>query len=193
MLLCVNSVTGVRVVSREEGWVVCRCARYHVSCRLMAFVRFRDHVFTTTGGVGVIFVGSDVSFKGVRVPELFEGLLVPAMLKVIFSTIFMVASNVFINGNVNDSTLTTIGVATPLFVVAANVKLVFKINTSIMTSVRLSRNGQGITDVGVARTLTFSTLLVLILSSFYYCFTRPVNQLLNDSRQLLPLIIRCVG
>lgn len=138
-------------------------------------------------------VGSDVSFKDVSVSGLFHGLLVPAMLKVIFSTMFMVASKVFINGNMKDSTLTTIGVATPLFVVAAKMKLVFKIKTSMIASVRLSRNGHGMTNVGVARTLIFSSLLVLVLSTLYYCFMRPMNELLKDSRQLLPLMMRCVG
>lgn len=87
----------------------------------------------------------------------------PAILKVMFSTIFIVASNVFMNRKVNDSTLTTIGVATPLFLVDANVKLVFNINTSIITSVRLSRKGLGATHVGIARTIIVSSLFLTIL------------------------------
>lgn len=146
------------------------------------------------GSLFSFFCGVVVLHRGSDEPRhpLSQRLLVPAILKVVFSTVFVVASNVFIKGNVNDSTLTTIGVATPLFLVGAKITLVFNVNTSIMTSVRLSRKGMGITHVGVARTMIISSLLLVTCTTIVLYGIRGVTLLLKDSPHLLPLTARCV-
>lgn len=101
-------------------------------------------------------------------------------------------SKVFIKRKMNDSKVTTMGVYIPLLVLLAKVKLVINTKYSIITSVRLSENGDGSTQLGIARTLLFMAVITLVPSTLVVTFPTRATQVLNSSRRLLPVIASCL-
>ena len=80
-----------------------------------------------------------IDFGSMDIPKLFRKLLIPTVLGMIFSAIFIITDGIFVGKGIGSDALAAVNITAPLFLINTGVALMFGIGASVVASIHLSQ------------------------------------------------------
>ena len=126
------------------------------------------------------------------VPKLFRKLLIPTLLGMVFSAVFIITDGIFVGKGIGSDAIAAVNITAPLFLINTGVALMFGIGASVMASISLSKGKVKIARVVITQSVLVSSLLQILYSLFLFVNVEKVVLLLGSSPRLLPLTVEYV-
>lgn len=130
-----------------------------------------------------------IDFSSVEISTLFRKLLIPTVLGMVFSAIFVITDGIFVGKGIGSDALAAVNITAPLFMITAGIGLMFGVGSSVVASIHLSQGKRRVASINITQALVFSTLLILIMSALCFYYIEPLAKLLGSSDRLLPLAV----
>ena len=130
-----------------------------------------------------------INFGSMNISTLFRKLLIPTVLGMVFSALFVITDGIFVGKGIGSDALAAVNITAPLFMIAAGIGLMFGVGASVVASIHLSQGKRKVASINITQAIAFSALLILILSALCLYFIEPLARLLGSSDRLLPLAV----
>ena len=130
-----------------------------------------------------------IDFGSMEISTLFRKLLIPTVLGMVFSAIFVITDGIFVGKGIGSDALAAVNITAPLFMITAGIGLMFGVGASVVASIHLSQGKRKVASINITQALVFSTLLILIMSALCFYYIEPLAKLLGSSDRLLPLAV----
>ena len=130
-----------------------------------------------------------IYFSSMEISTLFRKLLIPTVLGMVFSAIFVITDGIFVGKGIGSDALAAVNITAPLFMITAGIGLMFGVGSSVVASIHLSQGKRRVASINITQALVFSTLLILIMSALCFYYIEPLAKLLGSSDRLLPLAV----
>lgn len=109
-----------------------------------------------------------IDFGSMDISMLFRKLLVPTVLGMVFSAIFVITDGIFVGKGIGSDALAAVNITAPLFMIATGIGLMFGVGGSVVASIYLSQGKRKAANINITQALVFSTFIVLVMSAL--CF-----------------------
>lgn len=130
-----------------------------------------------------------IDFGNRSIPELFRKLLIPTVVGMVFSALFVITDGIFVGRGVGSDALAAVNITAPLFMITAGIGLMFGVGASVVASIHLSQGKVKVARINITQALVFASLLIVVLSAICWAFLEPVGKLLGSSERLLPAVV----
>lgn len=130
-----------------------------------------------------------IDFGSMDISKLFRKLLIPTVLGMVFSAIFVITDGIFVGKGVGSDALAAVNITAPLFMITTGIGLMFGVGGSVVASIHLAHGKRKVASINITQALAFSAILVLLLSALCFYFVEPIGRLLGSSDRLLPSVI----
>ena len=134
-----------------------------------------------------------IDFGSMDISTLFRKLLVPTVLGMVFSAIFVITDGIFVGKGIGRDALAAVNITAPLFMIAAGIGLMFGVGGSVVASIHLSQGKRKAANINITQALVFSAILILIMSALCFYFVEPLGRFLGSSDKLLPYVIEYIS
>lgn len=130
-----------------------------------------------------------IDFGSMNVSTLFRKLLVPTVLGMVFSAVFVITDGIFVGKGIGSDALAAVNITAPLFMITTGIGLMFGVGASVVASIHLSQGKRKVASINITQALCFSAFIILIMSGLCLSFVEPLARLLGSSERLLPAVI----
>lgn len=127
-----------------------------------------------------------------NIPRLFRKLLIPTILGMVFSAIFIITDGIFVGKGIGSDALAAVNITAPLFLLNTGVALMFGIGASVVASIHLSHRKIKVAQINITQAVIVSSLLLTAYAVFVLCNTEKVALCLGSSERLLPLAVEYI-
>ena len=105
-----------------------------------------------------------IDFGSMDISTLFRKLLVPTVLGMVFSAIFVITDGIFVGKGIGSDALAAVNITAPLFMIAAGIGLMFGVGGLVVASIHLSQGKRKAANINITQALVCSAILILIRS-----------------------------
>ena len=131
----------------------------------------------------------NIDFGSMHIPTLFRKLLIPTVLGMVFSAIFIITDGIFVGKGIGSDALAAVNITAPLFLINTGVAMMFGIGASVVASIHLSHGKPKVARINVTQAVIVSSLLLIAYAVAILCNVEQVAYLLGSSKRLLPLAV----
>lgn len=131
----------------------------------------------------------NIDFGSMHIPALFRKLLIPTVLGMVFSAIFIITDGIFVGKGIGSDALAAVNITAPLFLINTGVAMMFGIGASVVASIHLSHGKPKVARINVTQAVIVSSLLLIAYAVAILCNVEQVAYLLGSSKRLLPLAV----
>lgn len=130
-----------------------------------------------------------IDFKNTDVGTLFRKLLLPTVMGMIFSALFVITDGIFVGKGIGSDALAAVNIVSPLWLFSTGVGLMFGVGASVVASIHLSHGKPKVARINITQSVVLSSLLLMATSTLF-CLTAPqLVRLLGASERLAPLAV----
>lgn len=133
-----------------------------------------------------------IDFGSMKIPKLFRKLLIPTVLGMVFSAVYVITDGIFVGKGIGSDALAAVNIAAPLFLVTTGVALMFGVGASVVASIHLSQGKLKTARINVTQAVVVSSLLLIVFCGLVALFAPQVARLLGSSERLLPLAVEYI-
>ena len=130
-----------------------------------------------------------IDFGKMDVSKLFVKLLIPTVMGMVFSAIFIITDGIFVGKGIGSDALAAVNITAPLFLINTGVALMFGIGASVVASIHLSHGKIKVARINVTQAVVVSSLLLILYALLIMLNVEKVALLLGSSERLLPLAV----
>lgn len=80
-----------------------------------------------------------IDFGSMEIPKLFRKLLIPTVLGMVFSAVFVITDGIFVGRGIGSDALAAVNITAPLFLISTGVGLMFGVGASVVASIHLAQ------------------------------------------------------
>ena len=111
-----------------------------------------------------------IDFGSMNISTLFRKLLIPTVLGMIFSAVFVITDGIFVGKGIGSDALAAVNITAPLFMITTGIGLMFGMGASVVASIHLSQGKVKVANINITQAIGFASLLILILSALCCVF-----------------------
>lgn len=130
-----------------------------------------------------------IDFGSMEIPRLFRRLLIPTVLGMVFSAVFVITDGIFVGRGIGSDALAAVNITAPLFLINTGVGLMFGVGASVVASIHLSHGKVKTARINITQAVVVSSLLLVAYSLAICLYAPDVARLLGSSPRLLPLVL----
>lgn len=130
-----------------------------------------------------------IDFGKMDVPRLFLKLLVPTLMGMVFSAMFIITDGIFVGKGIGSDALAAVNITAPLFLINTGVALMFGIGASVVASIHMSHGKIKVARINITQAVVVSSLLLVVYALAIMFNLEKVALLLGSSEKLLPLAL----
>lgn len=130
-----------------------------------------------------------IDFGSMEIPKLFRKLLIPTVLGMVFSAVFVITDGIFVGQGIGSDGLAAVNIAAPLFLISTGIGLMFGVGASVVASIHLSQGKAKTARINVTQAVVVSSLILALLWGLVCLFAPQVAMVLGSSERLLPLAV----
>lgn len=130
-----------------------------------------------------------IDFGSMEISKLFRKLLIPTVLGMVFSAVFVITDGIFVGKGIGSDALAAVNITAPLFLISTGIGLMFGVGASVVASIHLSQGKQKSARINVTQAVVVSSLFLALLWGVVCMFAPQVARLLGSSERLLPLAV----
>lgn len=126
-----------------------------------------------------------IDLDSAAVGRLFRRFLVPTVLGMLFSAVFILTDGIFVGRGIGSDALAAVNIAAPLFTFGTGLGLMFGMGGSVVASIHLAQGKPRIASINVTQAVVLPALAVLLLSAATILGARPLLRLLGTPPDLM--------
>lgn len=130
-----------------------------------------------------------IDFKNTDIATLFRKLLLPTVLGMIFSALFIITDGIFVGKGIGSDALAAVNIVSPLWLFSTGIGLMFGVGASVVASIHLSQGKVKVARINITQSVVISSLLLIGTSTLFCSFAPGVVDLLGGSERLAPSAI----
>lgn len=130
-----------------------------------------------------------IDFGSMEIPKLFRKLLIPTVLGMVFSAVFVITDGIFVGQGIGSDALAAVNITAPLFLISTGIGLMFGVGASVVASIHLSQGKLKAARINVTQAVVVSSLFLAVLWGVVCLFAPQVAVWLGSSERLLPLAV----
>lgn len=130
-----------------------------------------------------------IDFGKMEIPKLFRKLLIPTVIGMVFSAIFVVTDGIFVGRGVGSDALAAVNITAPLFLLTTGIGLMFGVGASVVASIHLAQHKNKVANINITQALIVSTVFIALFSLLCLIFRTQVALFLGSSERLLPAVL----
>lgn len=123
---------------------------------------------------------------------MFRKLLLPTVLGMIFSALFIITDGIFVGKGIGSDALAAVNIVSPLWLFSTGIGLMFGVGASVVASIHLSHGKVKVARINITQSVVISSLLLMGTSTIFCTFATDVVRLLGSSERLAPLAIEYI-
>lgn len=128
-----------------------------------------------------------IDFKNEKIGKLFRKLLLPTVMGMIFSALFVITDGIFVGKGIGSDALAAVNIVSPLWLFSTGIGLMFGVGASVVASIHLSHDKPKTARINISQSVVVSSLLLMCTSTVFCIFAPEVVRLLGASERLAPL------
>lgn len=129
----------------------------------------------------------NIDFKNEKIGKLFRKLLLPTVMGMIFSALFVITDGIFVGKGIGSDALAAVNIVSPLWLFSTGIGLMFGVGASVVASIHLSHDKLKTARINISQSVVVSSLLLMCTSTLFCVFSPQVVRLLGASERLAPL------
>ena len=133
-----------------------------------------------------------IDFGTMNIPKLFRKLLIPTVLGMVFSAVFIITDGIFVGRGIGSDAIAAVNITAPLFLINTGVALMFGIGASVVASIHLSRGKIKVARINITQAVIASSLLLMLYGLLILLNVESVVRWLGCSEKLLPMAVEYV-
>ena len=133
-----------------------------------------------------------IDFGTMNIPKLFRKLLIPTVLGMVFSAVFIITDGIFVGRGIGSDAIAAVNITAPLFLINTGVALMFGIGTSVVASIHLSHGKLKVARINITQAVIASSLILMLYGLFIFLNVESVVRWLGCSEKLLPMAVEYV-
>lgn len=126
----------------------------------------------------------NIDFRDIAVRKLFRRFLIPTVLGMVFSAVFIITDGIFVGKGIGSDALAAVNMVAPLFTLATGFGLMFGMGGSVVASVNLARGKRKIADINITQSIVVPCLLIAAVCALILLFDDYVLFLLGTPKEL---------
>ena len=130
-----------------------------------------------------------IDFRNMDITTLFRKLLLPTVMGMIFSALFVITDGIFVGKGIGSDALAAVNIVAPLWLFSTGVGLMFGVGASVVASIHLSHDKPKVARINITQSIVVSTLLLACTSTIFCLFAEDVTRWLGGSERLAPLAV----
>lgn len=130
-----------------------------------------------------------IDFGSMDIPRLFRKLLVPTVLGMVFSAVFVITDGIFVGKGIGSNALAAVNITAPIFLINTGLALMFGIGASVVASINLSHGKVKVARINISQAVLALSVLVIILCGIVTLMPERIISLLGGSDILMPLAV----
>lgn len=130
-----------------------------------------------------------IDFGRMDISKLFRKLLIPTVLGMVFSAVFVITDGIFVGKGIGSDALAAVNITAPLFMITTAIGLMFGVGATVVASIHLAQGKAKAARLNITQALGAAAVLVVVLSALCSAFPTFVGQLLGSSERLLPAVV----
>lgn len=130
-----------------------------------------------------------IDFRNTDITTLFRKLLLPTVLGMIFSALFVITDGIFVGKGIGSDALAAVNIVAPLWLFSTGIGLMFGVGASVVASIHLSHGKVKVARINITQSIVISSLLLIGTSTLFCTFAPQVASLLGGSERLMPLAV----
>ena len=130
-----------------------------------------------------------IDFQNMDITTLFRKLLLPTVMGMIFSALFVITDGIFVGKGIGSDALAAVNIVAPLWLFSTGVGLMFGVGASVVASIHLSHDKPKVARINITQSIVVSTLLLACTSTIFCLFAEDVTRWLGGSERLAPLAV----
>lgn len=131
-----------------------------------------------------------IDFGSMEISTLFRKLLIPTVLGMVFSAIFVITDGIFVGKGIGSDALAAVNITAPLFMITTGIGLMFGVGASVVASIHLSQGKKKVASINITQAICFAALIILLMSGACFYFMEPLARLLGSSERLMPDVLK---
>lgn len=104
----------------------------HISYQLVTFIHFQSRIFAAAKKINIVFMKDSIDFGNMEIPRLFRKLLIPTVLGMVFSAVFVITDGIFVGKGIGSDALAAVNITAPLFMITTGIGLMFGVGASVV-------------------------------------------------------------
>ena len=120
-----------------------------------------------------------IDFGSMDISTLFRKLLVPTVLGMVFSAIFVITDGIFVGKGIGSDALAAVNITAPLFMIATGIGLMFGVGGSVVASIYLSQGKRKAANINILYVHRISDVC------FMFLLRRAIGMLTRKFRQII--------
>ena len=108
-----------------------------------------------------------IDFKNTDIAALFRKLLLPTVLGMIFSALFVITDGIFVGKGIGGDALAAVNIVAPLWLFSTGVGLMFGVGASVVASIHLSHGKVKAARINITQSIAVSSLLLIGTSTLF--------------------------
>lgn len=126
-----------------------------------------------------------IDFGTTKVSSLFGKLLMPTLLGMVSSALFVITDGIFVGRGLGSDALAAVNIVAPLFLINTGLGLMFGVGASVVASIHLSQGKPKTARINITQAAMALSLVVMTFSMLSVLGAPEVSRLLGSSDRLL--------
>ncbi|MFR9546874.1 MAG: MATE family efflux transporter [Rikenellaceae bacterium] len=129
----------------------------------------------------------EIDFNNDSIPKLFRSILIPTLLGMSFTALFIIADGIFVGRGIGGDALAAVNIVAPFYSIAVSVGLMLGMGASILASIHLVNRKPKVARIVVTQAAFTAIISMLIISALSLIFLEELLMAVGATPDLLPL------
>lgn len=130
-----------------------------------------------------------IDFGSMEIPKLFRKLLIPTVLGMVFSAIFIITDGIFVGKGIGSDALAAVNITAPIFLISTGLALMFGIGASVVASIHLSHGKTKVARINITQAVIALVTTIIIFCTLIMIMPENIVRILGCSNKLMPLAL----
>lgn len=126
-----------------------------------------------------------IDFGSTHVDALFWRFLLPTVLGMVSSAIFIITDGIFVGKGIGSDALAAVNIVAPIYMLVTGIALMFGLGGSVVASINLSQGKPRVANINVTQSLAVPIVLLLMFNTLVLLFPAQVLYLLGAPSELM--------
>lgn len=129
----------------------------------------------------------NIDFKNDKVSKLFLRFLLPTVLGMVSSAVFIVTDGIFVGRGIGSDALAAINITTPFYMLSVGFGLMFGMGGSVVTSINLARGKARVAGINATQAIVVPMAVIIAVSALVIVFARQTLEMFKTPASLMPM------
>lgn len=128
-----------------------------------------------------------IDFKNTDIAKLFRRFLIPTVLGMVFSAVFIITDGIFVGKGIGSDALAAVNIVAPLYMLSTGLGLMFGMGGSVVAAIHLSRGKTKVANINITQAIVVPAFFMILTTGLTISFRKEIVLLLGTPYELVEM------